>query len=284
MYIRGMKGLGDNIYQRAFIKNIKEDVYLETAWPQIYQGLENVKYIRPNTKLRTQAKNVLKDDPNIVWEDIELDKVKNVKQIHYSRPIGFRGIRKELAVSFGVKATRFDLPDFRSEFPWIQDLGEYALIRPSTERKEWFNSARNPKPEYIARSAEILKDIGIKIISIGDINMIDEWLVSPEPYADIKFHDGQLGVKELLALTQSARYTVGGVGWIVPVSLCYNNPAWIVLGGHGMFNSPEAIMYRQKNSVAFAMPDKFCRCIDMRHDCNKEISNYEQQFTDWLRR
>jgi hypothetical protein len=284
MYIRGMQGLGDNIYQRAFIKNIKEDVYLETPWPQIYQGLENVKYIQPNTKLRTQAKNVLKDDPNIIWEDIEIDKVKNVKRIHYGRPKGFRGIPNELAISFGVKATQFDLPDFRSEFPWIQDLGEYALIRPSTERKEWFNSARNPKPEYIARSAEILKDMGIKIISIGDINMIDEWLVSPEPYADIKFHDGQLGVKELLALTQSARYTVSGVGWIVPASLCYNNPAWIVLGGHGMFNSPEAIMYRQKNSVAFAMPDKFCRCIDMRHDCNKEISNYEQQFTNWLRR
>jgi hypothetical protein len=284
MYIRGMHGLGDNIYQRGFIKNANTEVLLETPWPQIYQGLDHIKFVKPNTKLRTQSKNIKKNDSDIVWERINPNDIINPIRVHYGRPKGFKGIVREMSDCFGIRPTTFDLPDFASEFSWIQDLGEFALVRPITERKEWFNSARNPKPEYIAKSAEMLKDSGIRVISIADLKPKEEWLLKPEPWADRKFHKGELGVRELLALVQSAKYTIGGVGWIVPASLCYNNKAWIVLGGHGMFNSPEAIMYRQPNQVAFAMPDKYCRkCTNMTHDCNKEISNYENKFADWLR-
>ena len=276
-----MHGLGDNIYQRGFIKNIAAEVYLETPWPQIYQGLDHVKFVRPNTKLRTQSKNIQKKDLDIAWESIDQNVI--AKRIHYGRPRGFRGIVKEMSDCFDIIPTTFDLPDFLFEYKWIQDLGEFALIRPVTERKEWFNSARNPKPEYIDKSVEMLKDMGIKIISIADLKLNEEWIVGAEPYADQKFHSGELGIKELLALVQAAKYTIGGVGWIVPASLCYNNRAWIVLGGHGMFNSPEAIMYHQPNRVQFAMPDHYCRCNDMKHACNKEISNYEHKFSTWLR-
>lgn len=279
-----MHGLGDNIYQRGFIKNIPGEVILETPWPQIYQGLDHVKFVKPRTKLRTQSKNIQKKDPDIVWETVNPTDIREPKRIHYGRPRGFRGIIREMGDCFGVRPpTAFDLPDFLSEYQWIQDLGEFALIRPATERSEWFNKARNPKPDYIAKSAEMLKDIGVRIISIADLKPKEEWLVKPEPYADRKFHKGELNVKELLALVQAAKYTVGGVGWIVPASLCYNNRAWIILGGHGMFNSPEVIMYRQPNRVEFAMPDHYCRCTDMTHDCNKEISNYEDKFASWLR-
>ena len=38
MYIEGMMGLGDNVYQRAFISAIKFPVYIETPWPELYEG------------------------------------------------------------------------------------------------------------------------------------------------------------------------------------------------------------------------------------------------------
>lgn len=285
MYIKGMHGLGDNIYQRGFIKNIPHEVQLETPWPQVYQGLDHVKFIKPNTKLRTQSKNLEKVDPNIKWESVNPDDIRMPVKVHYGRPKGFRGIINEMSECLGIRPPeKFDLPDFKSEFPWIQDLGEFALIRPLTERKEWLNSARNPKPEYIEKSASMLKDSGIKIVSIADLQAKQEWLVKPEPYSDVKYYKGELQVKEILALVQAAKYTIGGVGWIVPASLCYGNKAWIVLGGHGMFNAPEVIMYRQPNEVSFAMPDKYCRCTNMTHDCNKEISNYEDKFAEWLRK
>jgi len=284
IYIKGMHGLGDNIYQRGFIKHFKEEVYLETPWPQIYQGLDHIKFVKPITKLRTQSKNINKEDPNIKWVTIDPEKADRKIKPFYGGIAKFRGIIGEMQRCFDIKPNGFDLPDFRSEFPWIQELGEFALIRPATERKEWLNAARNPKPEYIAQSADILKSQGIKIVSIADIKPNEEWLVGKEPYSDVKFHGGELNVKELLALLQSAKYTIGGVGWIVPASLCYNNKAWIILGGHGFYNSPEVIMYRQPNKVAFATPNKYCLCKNMRHDCNKEIKNYEEKFTAWLRR
>lgn len=287
IYIKGMHGLGDNIYQRGFIKEIKTEVYLETPWPQIYQGLDHVKFIKPDTKLRTQSKNLDKADSTFTWLDAkpsDYETYRPRKKIHYGNPRRALGIYREMSECFGFRASGFDLPDFRSEFPWIQELGEFALIRPVTERKEWFNKARNPKSEYIAQSAQILKDSGIKIISIADIKANEEWFVKPVSYSDIQYHKGELNVKELLALVQSAKYTIGGVGWIVPASLCYNNKAWIVLGGHGYYNSPEFIMFKQPNQVTFAKPDNFCRCRDMKHDCSKEISNYEDQFTEWLRK
>ena len=283
MYVRGMHGLGDNIYQRGFIKNLPSEIILETPWPEIYQGLTNVKFVKPNTKLRTQSKNII-DSNDIKWENIDTTKVTQAVRIAYGRPKGFKGIIREMRECFNINPTTFDLPDFRPEFPWIEDLGEFALIRPVTERSEWLNVARNPKPEYLAKSAEMLRDMGVKIISIADLEKNKEWLVKPTPYSHKKYHRGELRVKELLALVHSAKYTIGGVGWIVPASLCYNNKAWIVLGGHGMFNAPEVIMYKQPNQVEFAMPDKYCRCTDMLHNCNKEISNYESKFADWLRK
>ncbi len=39
MLIKGMMGLGDNIYSRAFVKNYP-GAYLETPWPELYRDLD----------------------------------------------------------------------------------------------------------------------------------------------------------------------------------------------------------------------------------------------------
>lgn len=57
MFIRGMMGLGDNIYARAFIRQYP-GAYLETPWPQLYSDID-VKCVRPTTQLRTQSKNAM---------------------------------------------------------------------------------------------------------------------------------------------------------------------------------------------------------------------------------
>jgi hypothetical protein len=34
--------------------------------------------------------------------------------------------------------------------------------------------------------------------------------------------------------------------------------------------------------VGFVFPDRFCRCTNMRHACNKHISNFDEKFGAWL--
>src|SRR6266480_6456231 len=63
MLVEGMLGLGDNIYQVPVVKElvrIYHSVYLQTPWPQLYQGIENLHFCKTLTRLRTQQKNVQK--------------------------------------------------------------------------------------------------------------------------------------------------------------------------------------------------------------------------------
>jgi hypothetical protein len=277
MIIQGMFGLGDNVYQRAFVKNLQKPVYLETSWPQFYQDITNVHFLKPDVRLRTQLKNVEKV-PKSVWTRKQRYSIGyNSLRIFYSSS----GILEGMKRCFRVEPAAIDLPDFGAS---LID-GKYAMIRPVTIRKEWQNEARAPKPEYIAEAMEILRDGGYKIVSVADIEDGKEWLVGEYPKADIEFHHGELSVEQLMALTAGASVVVGGVGWIVPVGVAYNVPTWVIGGGHGTFNHPDLLLPKnQSHQVSFVLPDKYCKCREHAHKCNKVISNHGQKFTQWLSR
>src|SRR5665213_2628659 len=58
LIIKSMHGLGDNINQRAFIKELGRECYLDTPWPSLYADLPFVKIVKCDTMLRTQVKNI----------------------------------------------------------------------------------------------------------------------------------------------------------------------------------------------------------------------------------
>lgn len=276
--IRGMQGLGDNIYQRAFVKSLAKqtEVILETPWPELYADIGNVRLIKPHTRLRTQAKNAANADKSL-WSKPYYG---NSIQISYSSNGIMRGMREK----FCVDSSSFDLPNFAKP-TFIS--GKYAVIRPATVRKEWMAASRNPKPEYLAECAKILLDRGFSVISVADLEDGAEWALEPLPEATIRLHKGELNIKELLGLIQHADLVVGGVGWLTPASIAYKVPSWVILGGFGAFNSPENLFDAGRmdlSKVGYAMPDNFCRCRDGQHNCRKDISNHAKKFTEWLGR
>ena len=56
LVVHGMHGMGDNLYQRAVIRQVGP-VFLHTPWPQLYADIPNVTCLKTGTRLRTQAKN-----------------------------------------------------------------------------------------------------------------------------------------------------------------------------------------------------------------------------------
>ena len=56
LFIDGMLGMGDNIYQRAFVRQLPAGTFIKTPWPELYEDLP-VLPVRSNTTLRTQRKN-----------------------------------------------------------------------------------------------------------------------------------------------------------------------------------------------------------------------------------
>lgn len=276
MIIQGMLGLGDNVYQRAFIKNLKKPVYLHTCWWQFYQDIPGVELIKPNTRLRTQNKNANKA-PEGVWTQKKPHITPyNTHRVFYTG----NGILNGMQSCLKIKPDFIDLPDFGE--PVVQE--KYALIRPVTIRKEWQNEARAPLPIYIAETMEILRNQGYTVVSVADLEDGKEWLIGDYPKADITFHKGELSLEQLMAITAGASLIVGGVGWIVPVGVAYNVPTWIIGGGHGAFNHPDLLLPKhQDHKVSFVLPDKYCRCREHYHKCNKVITNHGEKFTNWLR-
>lgn len=273
MVIKGMYGMGDNIYQRAFIREIRQRVYLYTSWPQLYKDLPNVHPVKPITRLRTQNKNISRQ-PESVWCNAPSLPTRRVSYGNVQLKRG--SIIDAMKMHFRVRPTKFDLPVFDR----VDVKKPYAVIRPVTVRSEWKNVARNPHPEYIGYAVEKLNRMGYYTVSVADLQGTEEW--SPElPQCDAMLNNGQLIFEELMGLIQGAAVVVGGVGWIVPAAIAAGVPLLVILGGHGGHNAPEKITGHPMNleKTQWIYPDNFCRCTNMLHGCNKSISNFDEKLS-----
>lgn len=267
MIIHGMLGLGDGLYQRAFIKALPKPIYLSTPWRELYSDIDGVHFIRPQTTLRTQAKNIARHADWVMPPGRQ-----PTRQIRY----GAEGIIQGMTASFGVMPGEFDLPPL----PPSPETGPYVVVRPATVRSEWRADTRNPDPDYIAIATWEAQKRGYKVISVADLQEGQEWLVGVPPGCDVQYHHGELPIEQLLALVKGAAAVIGGIGWLVPAALAAKGPAWIICGGQGGFNAPELIC-PAGSTITFAVPDNFCRCKLKQHNCDKRISDYDSKLADW---
>lgn len=271
MIIHSMKGLGDNIYQRAFLKNMPDPIYLDTPWPELVSDLPHVHCVRPQTNLRTQAKNIARHSS---W--LMPPAKQSARHIRY----GTEGIIPGMTACFGVAPAEFDLPPL----PPSPETGKYVVVRPATVRSEWRADTRNPDPDYIRIAATEAINRGYRVISVADLQDGVEWVVGDLPPADLQYHKGELPVEQLLSLVANASAVIGGIGWLVPAALAAKVPAWIICGGQGSYNAPELITPKGQSNITFAVPDNFCRCRLKQHNCDKRISDYDSKLAQWADR
>ncbi|MFN4176428.1 hypothetical protein [Phenylobacterium sp.] len=283
LFIDGLKGLGDNIYQRPFVRAqaMEREVWLSTPWPEIYADLP-VRFVRTGTTLRTQALNERRQ-PARTWGN---------PPAHAARVRPFYGAG-ELRRGSIVQAFERFLPLSRTPFvfdlppmgpaPALATGGKpIAVVRPVTVRKEWRNEARNPRPEYVAEIARRLMRTH-HVVVVAHLAAGEEWLEGELPPHHQAFVRGELDVRGLLALVRDADVVVGGVGWIVPAAVALRTRAFIVLGGQGGHNAPEKITDPRMDlsRISWARPAAYCRCENMRHACVKTIPDLAEQWTAW---
>ena len=277
MLVSGMQGLGDNIYQRSVLREIKERVYLRTSWPQMYIDLPHIKPVLPKTRLRTQLKNLDTQGANVWHACPSLPMRKLTYTIH---DLQRESVLQTMERRLGAKPRIFDLPKF--DGPEIPP--RYAVIRPVTVRAEWRNHSRGPYPEYIAAATDILRKKGVYTVSIADLQDGAEW-ADTLPCCDKEYNKGELIFTRLIGLIQNASVVVGGVGWIVPAAIAAGVPLIGVLGGLGAFNAPDKIISApmDDSKTKWITPDNYCMCDDMRHACDKKITDFEDKLAGALR-
>ena len=270
----GMQGLGDNIYQRAFLSRLQETVKLITPWPQLYVDMPHILPVASLTTLRTQRKNLESAKAAYVVQDRGEIPLK----IFYTG----EGIIRGMENCFGFAPAPLTLP----EYPHNKLTNKpYVLIRPNTLRREWLNIARAPKTEYINETVRLCREAGLLTISVADVDGVEEFYHDEPPEVDVEFTGGELSVTEMLHLTQNAVGVVGGIGWLLPAALAYRIPALIICGGNGGYNHPSLLTDPRlgEHHVTFAMPDNFCMCKNNRDTyCDKTISNFSRLANSWV--
>ena len=284
LLIHGLWGLGDNIYSRPFVRAAaaQYELWLDTPWPELYADLK-VKFVRGSRNLRTQQKNIARQ-PSDLWLKPR-HPMREIK-INYS-DIASRSIIAAMEWRWMTLGVKFDpllfaLPEL-GPYPVAVSDRPIAVVRPVTVRTEWRNEARNPRPEYVnAIAAELMATH--TVVAVADLAPGQEWPVGDLPPAHRYLVHGELKVRELLALVRDADIVIGGVGWIVPAGLALKVKTFAVLGGHGGHNAPEKITDPRLDlsRIGFAKPEKFCRCTNMLHDCEKRIADPLGQFHHWL--
>lgn len=238
-----------------------------TAWPQLYADLPRVRCVRPDTRLRTQAKNAGRTD--LRWSPPPRGMAHPV---HYANHVGT--MLQGLCHSFGVQPQQitFDAPVVSET-----QREPYVVVRPATVRTEWRADGRNPRPEYLQRTVEALRG-RYRVVSVADLAQGLEWALEPLPYADERYHAGELLLEQLLALVAGAAAVIGGVGWLAPAAVAYRVPMLLLYGGWGAVNGPQRIFDTRMDTslVQQVLPDRFCMCADRAHPCDKTISQLDR--------
>jgi hypothetical protein len=284
LHVLGMQGLGDNIFQRPFIHALSRtnNIWLETSWPELYADLP-IKFVRPMggySHLRTQNKNIARS--RVVWQPrpTRFQRVRNSYQHAFQMGLC---IIVGMEQSFGIKLDPqlFYLP--RLPAVPVKTDKPIAFVRPVTLRSEWFNSARNPEPQYLLDIVEALRPTH-HIVCVADVVGREEYFVGQPPKGDTEFMHGELPAMDMLALLAASDIVIGGVGFIVPASLALKKDCFVILGGQGGHNAPHRVLDPRLDCsrIAFATPGNFCQCTNMRHECSKTIPDLMQQFCRFL--
>ncbi|HDG1667821.1 TPA: hypothetical protein PFE31_002073 [Kluyvera ascorbata] len=277
LFIDGMLGMGDNIYQRAFVRQLPAGTFIKTPWPELYEDLP-VLPVRSNTALRTQRKNEHRTQAAYHRPP----DMRQTKRIFYGPEHLRRGsIFDAMRQQFGVEPGAISLPSFGpAEFTHEKPI---AVIRPATVRSEWRSDSRNPDPNYLLKASRILRE-HFCVISVADLQDGEEWAVGELPEADLRLHAGELGLKSLMRLVEHAAVVVTPVGWALPAAIAYKTPVYVVAGGRGGHNAPEIVTdpVMDLSRVGWAIPDNYCRCEAWDHHCDKRISHFTNKFEAWL--
>lgn len=273
MIVQGMLGLGDNIHQRAVIKQLmeKQHITLATPWPQVYHDLvgDRLSLTPVDTRLRTQAKNVARSKSLY-------DGRAHVSghRIWYSH--------QQIRQCGGFLAamcdnSRIPIGDFSmtAKSAWVEkarsmvpSAGKPILVyRPLVSRKEWMGCAqRNPDAVAYTGILQSIRDEYF-VVSIADVQAGVEWIESPDIHADLELHHGELDTETLIGMTAIADMVFCAPGFMLVMAQALRKRMIAVFGGH---ESARLYAHGYAENL-FIEPVSPCECFDKYHKCDKRI-------------
>lgn len=294
LVVRGMHGLGDNIHERAIIRQLmkRSEVWLETPWPCVFYDLvaQGLHVVSKPTSLRTQAKNALREKRK--FSKVRPPAAAETMLVNYP-PDTVRRCGSVLAAMTHVCGCDYQNADFRLPIPEAWDMRADALVkqwrpqkplliyRPLSERTEWTGcAARNPLHVPYAQLVQAIRSQYF-VVSVADLSEpAREWRVGVDIKADVECHAGELEFETLAALTRRAALVYTAPGFLVILAQAVETPTVAVFGGY-----ENASSFRGGSRFAPYLgiePIHPCNCFSHHHPCKKTIN--VEDATDRLKR
>lgn len=239
----GMMGLGDNLHQRAVMRQLMERgiVWLQTPWPSVYWDLVGPKlHLMPlETRLRTQLKNAAREKDRYTARRAPAGSA-TIKPWYHHEQMRRGPILKAMMENTG---TDYGRADFSLPIPdaWNVQVDNLTkrwpdrpilLYRPLVERGEWGGCrARNPDFKAYAALLEAARE-GMCVVSIADLQPPREYLVGELVKADVTFHHGELTFEVLAALAARSAAVFTSPGFATILGQAVGTKTITVYGGH----------------------------------------------------
>ena len=242
LLVKGMHGLGDNLHQRAIIRQLLPhyDLWLESSWVAPYVDLvgQGLKIVRKPTPLRTQTKNAEREARQFAGPPPSSASHRTI----WYRPDEVRargGVLAAMCASVGVS---YEMADFRLPVPeaWLKRADDLIasfnttkpimVYRPLVERKEWNGcSTRNPDHSGYAALFESIRD-RFFVVSLADLVDKVEWTVGAPVKADASFHRGELDFEIMAGMFARAGLAFCSPGFAVILAQAVGTPVICTFG------------------------------------------------------
>lgn len=277
LVVKGMHGLGDNLHQRAVIRELSRDreVWLDTPWPSLYHDID-VKLVSAGTRLRTQAKNLKREADLLAADPVPA----SAERLTLSYPVS--EVRRRGSV-LGAMSAIAGVPvgDFRLPIPpaWFEKADALIrgwaparplmIYRPLGERAEW-GACRNRNPDFDAYRDlfEQARD-QFFVVSVADFAPGKEWMTGHPVDADVSLHGGELDFQTLAALFSRAGLIFTAPGFATVLGQAVETPTVTVFGG---YEDASSFLPGARFSPWLAIePKRPCACWSHTHGCDKAI-------------
>jgi hypothetical protein len=279
MRVIGMYGIGDNLHQRAVLRELmkSQHVELEGFYPAMVHDLvaAGLKFIPLQSG---------RHPPRIRAGEESLPASRAPAAEHMRLTYSPDAIKRRgsiLAAQFA--SCGLDMPaqpDFSLPVPqaWRDkaqaliagwDMRKPLLIyRPIVRNKIWECPSRSPDPAVYAAIFRSLRD-GFFVVSVADLTQ-QEWIVGEEEEADVKLHSGEVDFETLAGLFARSALVFCNPGFSPVLAQAVGAPSVIVYGGNESFRTTNAVGAHLAPTLAIE-PINPCECHARVHDCDKRI-------------
>jgi hypothetical protein len=278
-----MHGLGDNIRQRAIVRQLmrERDVWIESSWVSVYHDLivDGLKVLHKQTRLRTQAKNAARE--RALFCGSRPPAGARLLRIDYP-PAEVRRHGSVMAAMCAAAGTDAATADFRLPVPphwrakasaWLDRWNPdrpLMLYRPLVDRPaDWGGcNARNPDHAAYAALFRSIRD-RFFVVSIADLIPGKEWIVGERIEADAKCHAGELEFETLAALTAMSALVYCSPGFAGVLAQAVGTPVAMIFGG---YERSAFFFAGAKDAPVLGIdPVNPCECFSHHHACRKAI-------------